>query len=168
MLKKLVLTAGLIVSTFGPAAPAALAASSLLGSVTTSVGSTVGANPGTSSNTVCQAKLAAADVQLAKGLVACERTAAVRESRGLLSGLAQCQEAKVRQHISATENLSCAAGNSGTGTGGTPDVDCGRLICTCHGDDDCNQLFSSGRCGEIARCEQTNGGGTTCACLIAQ
>jgi hypothetical protein len=36
---------------------------------------------------------------------------------------------------------------------------CDRLTCTCQGDDDCNDMFSSGVCGDIATCRD---GGCWC------
>lgn len=41
---------------------------------------------------------------------------------------------------------------------------CSRLACSCSGDDDCNDMFSSGVCGDIASCDET-GGGVRCGCL---
>jgi hypothetical protein len=35
-------------------------------------------------------------------------------------------------------------------------------VCTCSGDDDCNDLFSSGKCGDIASCDT---GAGTCWCF---
>lgn len=39
-------------------------------------------------------------------------------------------------------------------TGGSRHLnfDCGDLACACTGDDDCNDLFTSGKCGPIAVC----------------
>jgi hypothetical protein len=36
--------------------------------------------------------------------------------------------------------------------GGGLNFDCGALACVCTGDDDCNDLFSSTKCGPIAIC----------------
>lgn len=40
----------------------------------------------------------------------------------------------------------------GSRVGGNRLVDCGDLACVCTGDDDCNDLFTSGKCGPIAVC----------------
>jgi hypothetical protein len=36
--------------------------------------------------------------------------------------------------------------------GGRLNFDCGELACSCSGDDDCNDLFTSDKCGPIAIC----------------
>jgi hypothetical protein len=40
---------------------------------------------------------------------------------------------------------------------------CSGLMCTCQGDADCNDMFSSGKCGDVASCESTTG---ICKCLM--
>lgn len=42
---------------------------------------------------------------------------------------------------------------------------CSGLECTCTGDADCNDMFSSGKCGDISSCETTTG---VCKCLIVK
>jgi hypothetical protein len=42
--------------------------------------------------------------------------------------------------------------------------ECGGLICACSGDDDCNDLFTSGLCG-AAVCFPDKRGGVVCVCL---
>lgn len=39
--------------------------------------------------------------------------------------------------------------------GGRLGFSCDRLTCDCSGDDDCNDMFSSGVCGDIAFCSET-------------
>jgi len=48
--------------------------------------------------------------------------------------------------------------------GGAVAFTCSPGRCDCHGDDDCNDMFGSGVCGDIAAC-WTTGGGVDCACL---
>lgn len=40
---------------------------------------------------------------------------------------------------------------------------CSGLQCTCTGDADCNDMFESGKCGDVASCEETTG---VCKCLM--
>ena len=47
----------------------------------------------------------------------------------------------------------------------TAQFECSRASCSCSGDADCNDMFSSGVCGRDALCDQT--GGVTCTCLRA-
>jgi hypothetical protein len=42
---------------------------------------------------------------------------------------------------------------------------CQGAKCSCSGDPDCNDLFSSGLCGDIAACYEQPGGGVKCECL---
>jgi hypothetical protein len=43
-------------------------------------------------------------------------------------------------------------------TGGTLQFDCSDpLKCTCTGDEDCNDLFSTGKCGDVASCDTGEG-----------
>jgi len=46
--------------------------------------------------------------------------------------------------------------------GGGLNYDCNALACVCKGDDDCNNLFSSGKCGPLAVCNADTG---ECFCL---
>jgi hypothetical protein len=55
--------------------------------------------------------------------------------------------------------LAAQKGSGGTSLGYT----CDGLQCTCQGDDDCNDLFGSGKCGDIASCDNDTG---ICKCLI--
>ena len=48
--------------------------------------------------------------------------------------------------------------------GGRLGFSCGRLTCDCSGDDDCNDMFSSGVCGDIALCDEA-GGEVSCWCF---
>ena len=47
--------------------------------------------------------------------------------------------------------------------GGTMNFSCGVTSCTCHGDADCNNMFSSKVCGQSAVCDETHG--VECSCL---
>lgn len=52
--------------------------------------------------------------------------------------------------------------------GGSPRAgydNCSGLQCTCTGDAQCNEMFESGVCGDIATCEETTG---VCKCLKAK
>ncbi|MCQ6275421.1 hypothetical protein JMM81_10665 [Bacillus sp. V3B] len=42
---------------------------------------------------------------------------------------------------------------------------CTGLKCSCVGDADCNDMFLSGKCGDVAQCWETPGGGVYCECL---
>jgi hypothetical protein len=41
---------------------------------------------------------------------------------------------------------------------------CSGLHCSCSGDDDCNDMFST-VCGDIASCTEDDSGGVVCECL---
>lgn len=45
-----------------------------------------------------------------------------------------------------------AAAHGAIGGGRRLNYDCGDLACACTGDDDCENLFTSGKCGPIAVC----------------
>jgi hypothetical protein len=48
-------------------------------------------------------------------------------------------------------------------SGGTVQFNCDDpLVCTCTGDADCNDLFTSGKCGDITSCDT---GAGTCSCF---
>ena len=55
--------------------------------------------------------------------------------------------------------LAAQKGNGGTRLGYT----CEGLQCTCQGDVDCNDMFGSGKCGDIASCDNDTG---ICKCLM--
>ena len=50
--------------------------------------------------------------------------------------------------------------------GGTMNFSCGMTSCTCHGDADCNNMFSSSVCGRSAVCDTSSG--VECSCLRSQ
>lgn len=49
--------------------------------------------------------------------------------------------------------------------GGTMNFSCNTTSCSCHGDADCNNMFSSNVCGRSAEC---NTGSGECSCLRTQ
>ncbi len=55
--------------------------------------------------------------------------------------------------------LAATKGSAGNSAG----YSCDGLQCTCQGDVDCNDLFGSGKCGDIASCDNDTG---ICKCLI--
>jgi len=52
------------------------------------------------------------------------------------------------------------------GSGGGAGYTCSGLKCTCTGDDDCNDMFGSGKCGDISSCDTTDPLNPVCECLI--
>ena len=50
--------------------------------------------------------------------------------------------------------------------GGVMNFSCGVTSCTCHGDADCNNMFSSSVCGRSAVCDTSSG--VECSCLRSQ
>jgi hypothetical protein len=50
--------------------------------------------------------------------------------------------------------------------GGVMNFSCGMTSCTCHGDADCNNMFSSSVCGRSAVCDTSSG--VECSCLRSQ
>lgn len=51
-------------------------------------------------------------------------------------------------------------------TGGGLNFTCGAAACVCHGDEDCNHLFSTNSCGPFAVCF-ISGGSVVCVCATA-
>jgi len=43
---------------------------------------------------------------------------------------------------------------------------CAGLRCTCSGDDDCNDMFGDGVCGDISSCDASDPLHPTCECLM--
>jgi hypothetical protein len=58
------------------------------------------------------------------------------------------------------------AASTNTRPGGGPSFSCGDYVCVCHGDDDCNHLFTTNSCGALAVCF-SRGGQVTCFCSAA-
>ncbi len=56
--------------------------------------------------------------------------------------------------------LAATKGRTG---GGSLGYSCEGLQCTCQGDVDCNDMFGSGKCGDIASCDSDTG---ICKCLM--
>jgi hypothetical protein len=63
--------------------------------------------------------------------------------------------------VQSNPHLIAAAmkGSPGGGAGFT----CEGLQCTCQGDVDCNDMFGSGKCGDITSCDNDTG---ICRCMI--
>jgi hypothetical protein len=57
-----------------------------------------------------------------------------------------------------------AIGGGGVGSGAWCD---GSGLCTCTGDEDCNNMFSSGVCGEKAICQIDSADVPRCRCVVA-
>lgn len=54
----------------------------------------------------------------------------------------------------------------GIGHGPRLGYTCEGLKCTCVGDDDCNDMFSDGVCGDVASCDDTDPLNPRCECII--
>jgi hypothetical protein len=54
----------------------------------------------------------------------------------------------------------------GGGSGGGLGYSCSGLVCTCTGDEDCNDMFGDGVCGDVASCDTTNPQQPICTCFI--
>ena len=67
--------------------------------------------------------------------------------------------AKPAFHFTSDIVLAAQKGSGGTRLGYT----CEGLQCTCQGDVDCNDMFGSGKCGDIASCDEDTG---ICKCLM--
>jgi hypothetical protein len=52
------------------------------------------------------------------------------------------------------------------GGGGGLGYSCSGLVCTCTGDEDCNDMFGDGVCGDVASCDTTNPQQPICRCSI--
>ena len=63
--------------------------------------------------------------------------------------------------VQSTPFLELAA-KKGSG-GGRASFSCQGLQCTCQGVEDCNDMFTSGKCGDIASCDDDT---DICKCLI--
>lgn len=87
-------------------------------------------------------------------------TSCARSTRTYASRLGHAQQ--------AADGLGLAAGRLGrvraTAPGSALAFTCNGLECSCEGDADCNDLFSTGLCGDIASCDET-GGRVRCRCL---
>jgi hypothetical protein len=79
------------------------------------------------------------------------------ESLGLFSQ-ENWREIRLRSARPISPQLRKVPGGPGTG------YTCDGAICTCTGDEDCNDMFSSGVCGDIAQC-RSEGGFEYCWCL---
>lgn len=64
--------------------------------------------------------------------------------------------------LQSTPLVTLAAQKGRTG-GGSLGYSCEGLQCTCQGDVDCNDMFGSGKCGDIASCDDDTG---ICKCLM--
>lgn len=64
----------------------------------------------------------------------------------------------------AVSRLVSRGGLPGLSTRGLGFKDCGFFECVCSGDRDCNDLFSSSACSDIAYCDET-GGQVICWCI---
>jgi hypothetical protein len=71
----------------------------------------------------------------------------------------------VREGFVLTERHIQAIGAAlAIGSAGRLGFTCGPLGCVCSGDSDCNDMFSSGICGD-AICFEDGSGGVVCICL---
>jgi hypothetical protein len=52
-----------------------------------------------------------------------------------------------------------------TVVGGGLGFQCTGLHCSCNGDGDCNDMFSTNVCGDIAQCYEESDGSVRCECL---
>jgi hypothetical protein len=52
------------------------------------------------------------------------------------------------------------------GPGGLHHYECSGLVCNCTGEADCNDMFGSGVCGDVAQCDNTTDP-PTCWCFKA-
>jgi hypothetical protein len=66
----------------------------------------------------------------------------------------------------ATATEQSALNNAPGGGGGAHGYSCAGLVCNCTGDVDCNDMFGSGVCGDVAQCDNSTDP-PTCWCFKA-
>lgn len=59
-----------------------------------------------------------------------------------------------RLRVGMTSDIRAQKLNLARISGGTLNYNCEGILCTCTGDDDCNDLFTNGGCGDIAMCDE--------------
>jgi hypothetical protein len=72
-----------------------------------------------------------------------------------------CAAPQAEESLEVSEASALKVGGGG---GGTLGYTCSGLLCTCTGDDDCNDMFSDGLCGPISSCDES-GPEPVCRCL---
>jgi hypothetical protein len=114
----------------------------------------------------CVAARTIAAAKLAKGLVRCQRL----ERRAPEEfNYNKCKRKALRKLSRATVDLDCVRDPGGSdpgnpGGGVVFKYSCDGLLCTCRGDDDCNDMFINAGCGDVTNCD-TSGDEPVCSCL---
>lgn len=108
----------------------------------------------------CFVKKTAVDAKLAKQLLRCgrvekRRTPATFNRTG-------CEKKALRRHLVKTNKGAC--GGTGGGGGTTARYSCEGMLCSCTGTNDCNDMFTTAGCGDVASCD-TSGTEEKCSCL---
>lgn len=80
----------------------------------------------------------------------------------VLGGCAATTESDDERTDSSTQELNGRLGGRRPRTA----YSCEGLKCTCHGDEDCNDMFSDGVCGDVSSCDDTNPLSPTCECIV--
>ncbi len=111
-------------------------------------------------------------LMVAAGVAGCADTptpVSTMQDRSTVSGdPAQVQERAVPMQKSGYMNVPRLQGTRAPipPRGGVMNFSCGVTSCTCHGDADCNNMFSSTVCGRPAVCDTSSG--VECSCLRSQ
>lgn len=108
----------------------------------------------------CFAKKSKADAKLARQLGRCGRLEKSRtEARFDRS---RCDKKAVRRHLVKTNKGAC--GIIGVGPGVVYKYSCEGLLCSCTGTADCDDMFTTAGCSDVASCD-TSGPEDKCQCL---
>jgi hypothetical protein len=73
----------------------------------------------------------------------------------------QIKEFTQKMKIAPTTRFGGVLTVGGSGLG----FQCTGLHCSCNGDDDCNDMFTTNVCGDIAQCYEDSDGSVRCECL---
>jgi hypothetical protein len=90
---------------------------------------------------------------------------AVTLSLGSLLGLVGCDPGPSDETADQAAEETTVDPLRGGGGGGGQGFTCSGFFCTCTGDADCNDMFGSGKCGDITSCD-TSGPEPVCSCLM--
>lgn len=108
----------------------------------------------------CFAKKTSADAKLARKLVRCNRLEKTRSPADF--SRRGCEKKALRRYVAKTTRGTCGTGGGGGGT--TAKFTCEGLLCSCTGTVDCDDMFTTAGCGDVASCD-TSGPEDKCSCL---
>ena len=111
---------------------------------------------------VCFAKKTSAGAKLARKLVRCNRLEKTRAPADF--SRRGCEKKALRRYVAKTTRGTCGTIGGGGGGGTTAKFTCEGLLCSCTGTVDCDDMFTTAGCGDVASCD-TSGPEDKCSCL---